>query len=431
MNKNNNVLIKNILILLSTGVIAKIIGMFGKIIYTRTAGVKIVSLYTLLTPTFMLIISLCQFSFPIAISKLSAETTDKLDNKKLLISAYIIGYIIDIVLMILIMLTSKLIAKALNNLILYKVITSVIFIIPFVTTTSIMHGFLHGKEDMFPASITNITEEIIKLLLTIFILPIAIIKGNIYALISIILFNIITELVSILIMNKHIKKYITNDKVLFDKKISNKILKISVPTTLIRLISAFGFFLEPILLTKLLINKGFSYDYITLEYGIINSYVIPILSMPNFFFISIASALLPNITKLYKNNKQKEFKNKIKKLLFLTIILGIFSILIIMLFPKNIMNIIYKAKFGINYIYLLAPFFILLYLQPTLSVVIQSINKTNKLLYISCTSIIIKYLILFITSNLNFGINSYIYSVITGLIVTTLLIIYEIKKEIN
>lgn len=70
---HDNKLIKNIFILLLSGLITKIIGMLGKIIYTRIAGINIVSLYTMLMPTFMLIITICQFSLPLSVSKLVAE----------------------------------------------------------------------------------------------------------------------------------------------------------------------------------------------------------------------------------------------------------------------------------------------------------------------------------------------------------------------
>lgn len=430
MNKfKNNILIKNIFILLISGGIAKVIGMIGKIIYTRTAGVDIVSLYTLITPTFMLIISICQFSFPISISKLSAE--GKYDNKLLLITAYYIGFIIDIIMMLIVLLTSKIIAGMLHYEALYKAILSIIFILPFITISSIQRGFLHGKENMLPASFTNITEEIIKIILIISILPIAVAKSNIIAIITIILFNIITELSSIVIMNKSIKKYLRKDKVTANKKVLKEIIKISLPTTSIRLISSIGFFLEPIILTYVLVKNGYSISYITLEYGIINSYIIPLLSMPTFFSTSIASALLPNITKAYSRKKYNEFNNKLLKLIILSILIGFICLGIIMLFPYKILRIIYKINFGINYIYLIGPFFLILYMQPALSVAIQAMGKTNKLLYVSLTSTISKYLVLFISGMLGFGINSLIFAIITGIIVTTLLVLIMVLKEIK
>ena len=114
MNKlKNNLLIKNIFILLVSGVLTKIFGMISKILYTRIAGIKIISLYTLIVPTLMLIISITQFSFPISISKLSAE--GKYKDKKLLSNAYFIGIIINIISFITIILLSKTVANLLHN----------------------------------------------------------------------------------------------------------------------------------------------------------------------------------------------------------------------------------------------------------------------------------------------------------------------------
>lgn len=427
----NNILIKNIIILLVSGFIAKVIGMVGKIIYTREAGINVVSLYTLITPTLMLIISLCQFSFPISISKLAAE--NKYDNKKLLISSYAIGFIIDIILTIFILISSKLIASLLHNIILYKAICSSIFIIPFITISSIQRGFLHGKENMLPASITNITEEIIKITLIIITLPFFVSISNICAVIAIILYNLITEVSSIFIMQRSIKKYVKKEKVGIDKIIIKDIIKISLPTTSVRLVSSISFFLEPILLTFILVKNGYSPSYITLQYGIINSYIIPLLSIPSFFSLSIASALLPNITKAYYKKMYKEFKSKLLKLLLLSILVGLVVLSIIMLYPKEILKLIYNVSFGINYIYLLGPFFLILYMQPTLTSAIQAMGMTSKLFYVSFISVILKYLVLFIGGMLGLGINALIIATITGIITTTflelLILVKKIKKQ--
>ena len=90
------------------------------------------------------------------------------------------------------------------------------------------------------------------------------------------MFNIITETCSIVIMNNTINKnYKTNEKGRINKQIIKDIYDISLPTTSVRLIASIGFFLEPIILTNILLKTGYSSTYITLEYGIINSYVMP------------------------------------------------------------------------------------------------------------------------------------------------------------
>lgn len=426
----NNLLMKNIIILLVSGGIAKVLGMIGKIIYTRIAGINVVGLYTMITPTFMLIISITQFSFPISISKISAE--GKYKNNDLIKNAYIIGAIINVILMVIVLFSSSFIANMLHNKTLAPAIMCVVFIIPFITISSIQRGFLHGKEDMLSASITNVTEEIVKIGLIITLLPLAIAKSDITAVIFIILFNVITEMTNILIMQRSInKKYKSKEKGSFNIKIAKEILSISTPTTAVRLISSLGFFLEPIILTNTLLASGFSANYITLEYGVINSYIIPILSIPSFFSLSIASALLPNITKAYSNKKYKEFNNKLLKLLFLSMLVGGVCLAVILIFPEPILKLVYNVNFGINYIYLIGPFFLILYMQPTLSVALQAMGKTNKLFITSTVSMILKYSVLYIFGKLGFGMNSLIFSIITGIIITTSMVIYIVLKEIN
>lgn len=426
----NNLLIKNIIILLVSGALAKVLGMLGKIIYTRIAGVNVVGLYTMITPTFMLIISICQFSFPISISKISAE--EKYDNKSLLKSAYFVGSIISIILIIILILTSNLIALSLHNKLLAPTILSISAIIPFVMISSVQRGFLHGKEDMLPASITNVTEEIIKIILILFLLPIAINKGDITSVIFLILFNVITEGSNILFMQKAIsKKYISNKKGKVNKKIIKEILSISIPTTSVRLIASIGFFLEPIILTNTLLSSGYSPNYITMEYGIINSYIVPLLSIPSFFSISIASALLPNITKAYANKKYDEFNRKLLKLMFLSMLVGAVCLTIILIFPNEILKLVYNVNFGINYIYLIGPFFLILYMQPTLSVALQAMDKTNKLFLTSTISVIIKYSALYVLGKIGFGMNALIFAMIAGIVTTTSLVLIIVLKELK
>ena len=426
----NNLLIKNIIILLVSGALAKVLGMLGKIIYTRIAGVNVVGLYTMITPTFMLIISICQFSFPISISKISAE--EKYDNKSLLKSAYFVGSIISIILIIILILTSNLIALSLHNKLLAPTILSISAIIPFVMISSVQRGFLHGKEDMLPASITNVTEEIIKIILILFLLPISISKGDITSVIFLILFNVITEGSNILFMQKAISKnYISNKKGKVNKKIIKEILSISIPTTSVRLIASIGFFLEPIILTNTLLSSGYSPNYITMEYGIINSYIVPLLSIPSFFSISIASALLPNITKAYANKKYDEFNRKLLKLMFLSMLVGAVCLTIILIFPNEILKLVYNVNFGINYIYLIGPFFLILYMQPTLSVALQAMDKTNKLFLTSTISVIIKYSALYVLGKIGFGMNALIFAMIAGIVTTTSLVLIIVLKELK
>ena len=60
-------------------------------------------------------------------------------------------------------------------------------------------------------------------------------------------------------------------------------LSIGIPNTTGRLIGSIGYFLEPIILTSVLLYMGYSKNYITREYGILSGYVMPLLLLPSFF----------------------------------------------------------------------------------------------------------------------------------------------------
>jgi stage V sporulation protein B len=65
--------IKSTIILIISGMITKLTSMVIKIVMTRLVGVEGMGIYMLISPTFMLLIGLAQFGFPIAISKLVSE----------------------------------------------------------------------------------------------------------------------------------------------------------------------------------------------------------------------------------------------------------------------------------------------------------------------------------------------------------------------
>lgn len=423
----NNILYKNIMILLITGALSKIIGMISKIMYTRISGIEVIGLFTLISPCFMLFINLSMFSFPISISKICAE--DKYKNEDLLKNAYFLSIIINIFLSLIILLTANKIVSLLHNNSLKICVISIILIIPFISINSIQRGFLNGKEDMLMPSITNIIEEIIKIILIIIVLPIAIKYNNIIAVTTLILFNVVTELCTVIILNKKIKNKYVNKNGKIKKYILKDIFKISYQTTSVRLISLIGFFLEPIILTNLLTKQGLDINYITKEYGIINSYILPLLSMPTFFIIAISQALLPNVTKLYAKKNNKEFINKIIKLSILSLIIGIISITVILIFPDLFLRLIYNINYGKHYLYLIGPFFLILYIQPVLQVVMQASNKTKKMMYVSIISVSIKYMSLYLFCKNGFGINSLIYSIMIGISLNTFLLGYFVTKK--
>ena len=429
----NNKFINNIFILLISGMMIYFLSLFEKITYTQIAGIEVIKLYNLILPIIIFIILLSSFSLTISVSKIVAE--HKYNDNEILKSAFIIGFIINIFMIIITLLLSKYISVLLHNTMLLGPIRTICIIIPLSTILSIQRGYLHGKEDMFIPSLVNIFEIIIKIILICLFLKNILHNSKVTVLYFLILINLATDFFSVIILGIRIKKYIHNvSKVKLNKIIVKKIINIAGSITLIRIISSINMVIEPIILTNILLIDGYNIDYINYEYAMINSYVIPTINFPIFISNAIATALLPNLTKLYVDKKYTEFNKKIFIILFIIIIIGIIFIILLLLYSDIFINILYKIKINKSYVYLLAPSFILVYISPILSIIIQACNYVNKLLYVSIISTIVKYLSLLFFVYKGLGIISFCLSIIIDIVISMLLmivIIISIKEPKN
>lgn len=425
-----NKLIKSTILLLVGGLITKIFSMLIKITIARNISPNTLGIYMMIMPTFSLFISLGQFGLPLAISKLVSEQTR--NNKKLIFSILPIIILINIVLIIIIIMLAPIISNTfLKNKDTYIPILSISLVIPFTTISNICRSYFFGKEKMLPHVVSNISEDLIRYIILLFFLPKIISLNTKYIVTFLILVNIISELSSTIILLLFLPSKITITKkdLIPNKKYIKDSLEISIPTTTSRLVGSISYFLEPIILTNLLSLNGFTNKYITSEYGIITGYVMPLLLLPSFFTLAISQAILPVISRQYNLGNKKYVYKKIKTTVYITMLLSIILISFLIINSKTILFIIYHTTKGVNYLKILAPIFILLYIQSPLSFSLDAIGKSKDNLSISIINVIIRLLSLSIFSMFKIGIYSLIISLYLSIITTSILQFKKIKKH--
>ena len=157
---------------------------------------------------------------------------------------------------------------------------------------------------MLPHVITNILEDVVKLILIILFLPYFLSKGIHCAIFFIVITNIFSELTSIIGFIILLPKFTyTKKDIKPNKSIIKSLLGIALPTTGSRIVGSIGYFLEPIIITTVLYKIGLTNNYIVTEYGVINGYVLPLILLPSFFTMALSQALIPNVSKNYSNKK--------------------------------------------------------------------------------------------------------------------------------
>ena len=399
-----NKFVKSTFILIVGGFITKIIGMFIRIVMTRLLGTEGIGIYSLLSPTFMLLISLASLGLPVAVSKLVAE--DKRNNKNLVFLCFPITLFINILIMILLLVFGNFIS---NNLLheprIRFGIICIGFVLPFISISSVLRGYFFGKQLMIPHVISNITEDLIRLIVIFLGVPLFLVKGIEYAIAIFVLSNIFSELTSIFVLFFFLPKNfkISKNDFSFDKQNFRDILGISLPTTGSRLIGNIGYFFEPIIMTFFLIKSGYSNSFIVNEYGIINGYVMPLVLLPSFFTLAISQAIVPVISYNFSHGNIDYTRLKLRQGIFFSLLIGIPCTLIFLFIPHIPLKLIYNTNLGINYIRIISIVCLFHYIQSPISSSLQAMGKAVDSMKGTLFGMILRSIVLVIGCSIHIG----------------------------
>ena len=421
----------SILILLLGGFIVKILGFLVKIIYTRIIGVEGVSLYTIVTPTYSLLITLATFALPISISKLISEK--HYNTKKIIFSTTFLMILLNFLFTAIIIFLAPWISHSLlKNEESYYLLIAMAFTLPFISITSILKGYFLGKMNVVPNTISNIFEQIVRIIFLLFILPIIVKKSLLLGVISLILLNIISEITSIIVFSFYLpkNKIIHKDELIPNKNILRNILDTSIPSVSSRFIGNIGFFLEPIILTHFLLLSGYSNEYILREYAAYNAYALGLLTLPSFFIAAICQILVPEISKYNASKNKKMVRRRLNQALFYSFLIGLTTSLIILAFRNQILFALYKTTLGSDYIFILAPFFVLFYLEAPLISTLQAIGNAKASMKITFYGEIVKLGTLIILSLCKIGLFSLVIAEIVNIFFVVILDFKNLKNFI-
>lgn len=420
------------IILLTGGFFSKFLGFVLRIIITRQIGTEGIGLYSLVMPTFGLFITIATFSYPVAISKIISARGKS--SKKAIFSIIPISIILNLFTLLIIFLISKPLANIfLKDQRLYIPLLSIGFTLPFIGLSSIIKGYYWGKQRMGIYILSNIVEQIVRIIVLIFLIP-KVIKVSLVLTISlIIVVNVLSETSSIIVMLLGLPKgvKITKEDLRPSREYIKDIMNICVPSTSSKIVGSISHFLEPIVLINVLSYVGYSNNYIVTEYGIVNGYSLALLLIPQFFTMSISTSLIPELSKSYSIEDIKNCKKRLFQITGLSLMIGAFSTGIIFAVPEYFLNLIYNTNLGANYIRVLAPFFLLYFINTPLASAMQALDMSKDEMQITLLTSFVKLFLLTLLAFLKIGMYSLIISTIITLIYSTYLHIKKVKKKLS
>lgn len=408
--------------------LAKILSFLSRIILARKINALAMSYYTIISPTIVILISIVQMGIPNVLSKLVAEKN--YEYKILSTGIYFTIFtttITTLIYLALIPFLSHLLFKADLAPIFYTVLPY----LPFVALSGLLKGYLMGKQQFISSSFAQIIEEIARILFLVLVFTLnqnmdSIQMARIAILsISVGEFFSILFLVVILYLNHH--KLLK--KLQYSKASLKSILQIALPMSGSRFIGSFTYFLEPILMNisiPLLHTKT-----MMMTYGIINGYVLPLLTMPSFITITLSNYLLPSFTYYYTRNNKKYATSLFFKISYFCLFVAIVYAILLYFFADEICFLIYGSTIASTYLKICSIPFIIYSLQPVFANMLHALNDSIKSTFDTFIGCLIRLsCVLFLTPI--YQEHALLIGLIAGMLVTTiahLLNLCFIKKK--
>lgn len=425
------------------GMITRFLGFINRIVVARLMGEEGVGLYMMALPTFFLAMTITQLGLPIAISKRVAEAEAKGNTakiKQILVLSLLFTGGSGILLTILTIAFAPWIGANLytDERVVLPLVT-ITPVIPIVAISSVLKGYFQGRQNMKPQSYALIIEQVVRIICVALFIKMLLPYGIQFAAAGAMASVILGELVSLMYMLFLFKRkksfrlrtrfftYLNNSRTTL-----KELFSIALPSTGSRMIGSISHFLEPIIVAHALAIAGVATVTATKQYGELTGYIIPLLFLPTFITNSLSIAIVPAISEAEANKNHRFVHHRIHQAIRISLASGALATIILTLFAQPILQFMYGTANATPLLMLMAPFFLLYYMQNPLQSALQALDLARPAMWNSLIGSGIKLVLLFVlAANPSFGIMGAAMAMCAGVMIVTLLHLAALGRTIQ
>lgn len=456
MNLKKHPLIMGTAILTVTGLISRIIGFFYRIYLSRLFGEEGMGIYQLVNPVLSLSFSLTAAGFQTAISKLVAQNVVK--NGQSRIKPMLAGLSITIPLSLLCTFVLYQFSdfgaqKLLGDIRTAPMIRILSFSVPFAAIHACINGYFYGRKKASVPAGTQLIEQLTRVFCVYVIVAKYTAEGRSPS-INVAAFGLaVGELVSMtaaviamyIFYSSELKelnhpelhsaslpeKYSYGRRVLKkNTSVYAELMSMALPLTANRIVLNLLQSIESVSIPQSL--KLYGYDSATAlsVYGVLTGMAMPFIFFPNAITSSISVLLLPMVSE----NQAYGDMEAIKKAAFRTVkycfILGFLFMSIFALFGDFAGIVVFDsplAGYFIRTLGFLCPF---LYLDSTLSSILQGLGMASRIFLMNLVSLIIRMGFVFLAVPV-FGIKGYLWGMLASQIILCLMLLVCLTRYLQ
>ena len=432
-------LIKASLVLGLAGIVARFLGLFFRWPLIMLIGDEGVGYYQMSYPLYMFFVAMAS-GVPVAISKMISEKKAKNDIEGIFVivkEATILMLFLGIGTTLILFVFAKPIINFVQwDMKSYYALLGISFAPFIISIMTIYRGFFQGLQNMTPSGVSQILEQIGRVLigvgLAIFLLP----KGIEYAAGGAAFGAAAGGIIGAsYLYNKYkkVKKELWNKKVKSDPDVLSAILKIAFPISIGATVGTIMGLIDSILVPQKLLQAGLTQEKATILYAQLTGKANVITNIPLTLSIALGTSLIPIIAENYILKRKHDLEGKIHLAMKLSMIIAMPCTLGLYFLAGPIMKVIFPGRYDgiliLKYLSLSVPFIII---TQTTTSIMQGIGHYIRPiinLFIGCIiKVILTYVLVPIES-----INIYgaVIASISAYLVATLLNLISIRVKLK
>lgn len=433
--KSRHPLVVGTFILTITGILCRIIGFFYRIYLSRLFGEEGMGLYQLLSPVLSLSFSLTAAGYQTAISKLVAEQSAKSETPSLRPLAA--GLSISLPLSLLcnagIYFGADFIAESLlREARTAGMLRILSFSVPLSAVHSCVNGYFYGVKKAGIPSASQLLEQLARVGCVFFVSGQSIRAGQTPSISVAVLGLTLGELCSMLFSLAAVQPARSRVPAPLSSGLYRSLLAMALPLTANRIVLNLLQSVEAVSIPSML--RAYGYDNITAlsVYGVLTGMALPFIFFPNALTSSVAVLLLPVISENHALGNRKIVAQTTIKTVKYCGLMGFCCMIGFLLLGNWAGCTLFKsplAGYFITTLGFICPF---LYLDTTLSSILQGLGKAGQIFFMNVVCLLIRLAFVFLAIP-RFGIRGYLWGLLASQLtlgVLYLVCLYRfLKKE--
>ncbi len=393
--KKIKVFILNSLVLLASSIILQIIGLFFNVYISNKIGSEAVGVFTLVMSVYLFGITLATSGINIAATRviseelaLNNEVGIKSATKKCVTISLITGILASFIFFIF---CDFIVSKCLHNRVSHNVIYALCIALPFISMSSAINGYFVAVRRAYKNAMAKFFEEFVKIVATAMLLNIFMPSGLDYMCLSLIVGDVISEVLSLIFLYVLLlkdKNYSKSFRFL-GNSYTPRILRISLPVAFTSYIKSGLSTLKQILIPISLERSGLGCSLALSNYGVVNGMAMPVIMFPSVFINCFASLLVPEFSRYFVKKDSKRIKQMSTFILLSTLVFSLFICAIIFFFAEPICEALYKQSDISQYVKLLAFLIPCIYLDLVIDNILKGLDAQVSVVFINIADCLI------------------------------------------